>query len=168
MFNFKEKAAGYLYITQQDYGLICYIGILQFYDSYYYLITSSWRLALFCEHLAPEKPRIHSPLGFVNWTKKSLWIDTCENKISVYPEHSAAGHFQRKVKAGPCRALLAESRRPCWNVSAASQRNQQALGLALSLQRYLYSLIVYCKRIQLISVALHLGWPAQIRLQHWS
>lgn len=102
MFNFKEKVVGYLYIIQQDYGLIQYIGILQLYDGYYNLITSSSRLAVFYKHLATGKSRIHSPLGFVNWSKKSLWIDTCENKISVYPELSTAGLLQHKVKAGPC------------------------------------------------------------------
>lgn len=128
MFNFKEKVVGYLYITHEDYGLIRYIGILQFYDAYYYLITSSSRLAMFYEHLATEKSRIHFPLGFVNWAKKSLWIDTCENKICVCAEHSAAGHFPRKVKAGPCSV--------CWGTACSVQscagRAREALLESLS------------------------------------
>lgn len=175
MFYFKETGIGYLYITQQDYSLIQYIGILQFYDGYYYLITSSLELAVFYEHLATEKSRIHSPLSLVNWTQKSLWIDTCENKISVYPEHSAAGHFQPKVKAGPCSVCWGTAcscAELCWQSHRGSggmlvQPVRETSRLqALSLQRYLYTLILYPKRIQLISVALHLGWPVQIRLKH--
>lgn len=86
--------------------------------------------------------------------KSSLQIYTFENKICL-PRNLTAGHFQHKVKAGSCSVRrgthllllcsipLAKPGRLCWYDSATNEISQQALALALNLQCYLCSFILY-------------------------